>query len=281
MRALRTGLMDVKHRYYEAKGRTRAARLTSVLLDRQWTQIPVFVWVIEHPEGVIVIDAGETAKVNEPDFFPAPQRPYWRSQYRFHITPENEAGAQLRRLNIPPQEVRWVVLTHAHFDHTDALYHFPNAEFIISSKEFDDAYRYRSAHFAFPSKWPDWFKPHIIDYVPERIGPFEQSYVLTKAGDVRIVPTPGHTLGHQSVMVQQDGYTFFFGGDTSFDLPSLLNDKLDAPSFDSNKVFQTRQKILDYAHDVPLVYLTTHDPETAIRLEQRTPIYAQAQPVRT
>jgi glyoxylase-like metal-dependent hydrolase (beta-lactamase superfamily II) len=273
--------MRVKRNYVEGKGRIRLLRLTSVLLDSAFVDIPVYAWAIEHPEGTIVIDTGETAQVNDPEYFPAIQRPYWKSQYRFKISPQDEIGPQLRARGIEPEAVRWLVLTHTHFDHTDALYHFPNAEVVVSRKEYDDAQTYRSAHFAFPSKWPRWLKPRLIDYVPGRVGPFSQSYVLTKAGDVRIVPTPGHTMGHQSVILQDEGLHYFFGGDTSFDLPSLLNGTLDAPAFNSDAVLETRRRILDYARDVPLVYLTTHDFETENRLIRRIPLQGQIrQPVR-
>jgi N-acyl homoserine lactone hydrolase len=269
MHAIQTALIDVKTRYYDAGDKNRSLRLGSVLLDRQFMRIPVYAWVIEHPEGLIVIDTGETANVNKPDFFPLLQRPYWLSQYRFYINPEDELGAQMRERGLPPEEVRWVVLTHTHFDHTDALYHFPNAKFIISEKEYSDVSRFRSAHFAFPSKWPGWFKPHVIRYFPEAIGPFEQSYALTEDGTVQIVPTPGHTLGHQSVIVEDEGLSYFFGGDSSFDLKSLLNETIDAPAFDENKVLETRRRILDFADDRPTVYLTTHDFKTEERLKQR------------
>jgi glyoxylase-like metal-dependent hydrolase (beta-lactamase superfamily II) len=267
--AIKTGQMTVKSNYVTAKGHNRLFRLTSALMDGTWREIPVYTWAIEHPEGVIVIDVGETSLVNRPDYFPLIERPYWTTQYEFHVRPEDEIGPQLRDRGIPPEDVRWVVMTHAHFDHSDALYHFPNSEVIFSRKELDDVYRYRSAHFAFPSKWPYWMKQRVIDYVPEPLGPFDQSYPLTQAGDVRIVPTPGHTMGHQSVILQAEGMTFFFGGDTSFDLPSLMNGTIDAPTFNAHALLQTRGRILDLAKDTPLIYLTTHDHQTERRLEQR------------
>lgn len=268
--ALKTGVLSVKNSYYAAKGRLRILRLASVLLDPGFRDIPVYTWAIEHPEGVIVIDTGMTAQVNDPDYFPALQRPYWRTQYRYKITPDDEIGPQLRARGISPDDVRWVIITHTHFDHTMALYHFPKSEIIFLRKEYEDTQRFRSAHFAFPSKWPDWLEPRLIDYVPERFGPFEEGFVLTQAGDVRIVPTPGHTMGHQSVILQDNGQTIFFAADASFDLPSLLNGTLDAPAFNSNETLKTRQRILNLAVLTPLVYLPTHDPDTERRLNQRT-----------
>ena len=41
------------------------------------------------------------------------------------------------------------------------------------------------------------------------LGPFDQSLPLTAAGDVIIVPTPGHTVGHVSVIVRLAEVTYF------------------------------------------------------------------------
>jgi N-acyl homoserine lactone hydrolase len=266
---INTAVMTVKNSYYDAPGRNRLVRLGSVPFDRKWRDLPVNVWAIEHPEGVIVIDAGESAGTNDPKFFPLLLRPFFATQYRFHVRPQDEIGPQLRARGIMPQDVRWVVMTHAHFDHSDALYHFPNAEVIFSRKEYEQVMRSRALHFSFPSKWPRSIKPRLIDYVPEPLGPFSESYPLTIAGDVWLVPTPGHTMGHQSVILRDNGMSYFFAGDASFDLPSLLNGTLDAPAENADKVFETRQRIIDYAADKPTVYLTTHDANTEDRLNRQ------------
>jgi glyoxylase-like metal-dependent hydrolase (beta-lactamase superfamily II) len=271
--AINTATIRVKNHYVAASGGLRALRLTSSLVDTRWREIPVYAWAIEHPEGVIVIDTGESARVHDPNYFPAWQRPYWLSQYEFNVTSQTEIGAQLRARGIPPEEVRWVILTHGHFDHTDALYHFPNAEFVMSRKELDDVERWRSAHFAFPSRWPDWVKPRAIEYVPEAIGPFPESFPLTRMGDLWLVPTPGHTPGHQSVILRDGWQTIFFAGDASFDQYSLLHNVMDAPAVDQFQARETRLRILDYAEATPLVYLTTHDWETEKRLEARVPLF--------
>ena len=40
-------------------------------MDRNWTDpMPIYAWLIEHPEGLIVVDTGESARVNEPGYPP-------------------------------------------------------------------------------------------------------------------------------------------------------------------------------------------------------------------
>lgn len=76
-----------------AKGR---ARLLMTLADRQWTRpLPVYAWAIEHPEGVIVVDTGETARASEPGYYPR-WHTYYHLGVRAHVrqstTPTRHAG---------------------------------------------------------------------------------------------------------------------------------------------------------------------------------------------
>lgn len=283
--AFNTATIRVKKHYVRAAnaadpvGRWRMSRLTAALLDSEWQTIPTFAWAIEHPEGLIVVDVGESVHINDPDFFPPALSPYFRSQFRWEVSPEREIGAQMKARGLSPADVRWIVLTHTHFDHTDALDNFPNAEVVVSRREWETVQRWRSGHFAFPDKWPPSLRFYTIDYPAEPLGSginpaFTHSYPLTQAGDVRLVPTPGHTLGHQSVVLHDGADTFFFAGDTSFDLPGLFDGTLDAPAFNTDVDLATRANILALARTTPLIYLTTHDFETENRLNARTPIAA-------
>jgi N-acyl homoserine lactone hydrolase len=270
--AIKVGSLDVKTSFYEGKGKNRLARMTSMLLDRTFKNIPVYSWLIEHPEGTIVIDTGLTSRMRSPDYFPWMQRPYWTSQFRFNITPDEEIGPQLIRRGISPDDVRWVVITHAHFDHTQALYYFPNSEIVFSRADYQAVQAFRLMRFDFPSRWPKGLKINQIDYVDAPIGPFEESYPLTRSGNVRLVPTPGHTLTHQSVVLSDGGLTYFFAGDASYDLRSLLNGIIDAPAMNSDVTLETRKRIIKFARTTPLIYMSTHDPDNETRLENRTPL---------
>jgi len=61
IRAIRTGLVRVRRAQREAQS-TGLARVTDMLFDKEWTEwLPIYAWVIEHDEGIIVVDTGETA----------------------------------------------------------------------------------------------------------------------------------------------------------------------------------------------------------------------------
>ncbi len=108
--AIQTGTVAITTKWREGAGRGRR-RLMNMLLDREWTEpLPIYAFAIEHPEGVVVVDTGETARVSEPGYFPRWQ-PFFRFAVRERVEPEQEIGPQLGRLGISPSDVRLVVMT--------------------------------------------------------------------------------------------------------------------------------------------------------------------------
>ncbi len=268
--AVQTGTVAIKARQRHGRGRSGTVRLINTLLDKVWTgPLPIYAWVVEHPEGVIVIDTGETARTSEPGYFP-PWHPYFRLGVRESVKPEEEIGPQLQALGIPPEEVRWVVLTHLHMDHAGGLHHFPEAEIIVSRKEYELASGFMGQVRGYlPHRWPSWFAPHLIDFEPRPVGPFPESVTLTEASDVHLVPTEGHTGGHISVILQDEGVACFFAGDTSYTEQLMLDQVVDGVAPDEHAARQTLARILRYVQETPTVYLPSHDPESGDRSANR------------
>src|SRR2546430_5120201 len=131
---IQTGTVAIKQRQVHGVGYGFQRRLNT-LLDSHWTEpLPIYVWVIEHPEGAIVVDTGETARVTEPGYFPR-WHPYPRFGVRMGVEPQQEIGPQLRQLGIEPGDVRRVVVTHLHTDHAGGLHHFPDSEILVTGAE--------------------------------------------------------------------------------------------------------------------------------------------------
>jgi glyoxylase-like metal-dependent hydrolase (beta-lactamase superfamily II) len=92
---------------------------------------------------------------------------------------------------------------------------------------------------------------------------------VTTDGTVVIVPTPGHTNGHVSVIAQAEGIHYFLAGDTSYSEKSMLEQIPSGFSVNDKLEVQTHAKIKTFTQQHPTVYLPSHDPESAIRLEQK------------
>ncbi len=270
--ALQTGMVAIKTAQVEGQGRG-LGRMLNMLRDTNWTEaLPIFAWVLEHPEGLIVIDTGETARALAPGYFPA-WHPFYRRGVREWISEKEEIGPQFAALGLSIRDVRWVVLTHMHTDHAGGLSHFPDTEILVTRKEYHMAKSLGGRLFGYlPQHWPTWFAPRQIDFRAEAFGPFPAHLPLTRAGDVILVPTPGHSAGHMSVILREEEQSVFFAGDTSYTQQLMLDGKIDGVSSNEKMARQTIERIQAYTRNTPTVYLPSHDPASATRLAVRQTI---------
>lgn len=269
--AIQTGTVQVHERQRAGEGRG-PLRFLNTLLDRNWTPpLPIYAWVVEHPEGLILIDTGETARTAQPGYFPR-WHPYYHLAVRAQVGPEMEIGPALEALGIRPPDIRWVVMTHLHTDHAGGLGHVTGSDILVSRTEYEDARGPMGRIRGYlPHRWPDGFSPTLVSFAPESFGPFRESHTLTRAGDVRLVPTPGHTRGHLSVAVEDGDRTFFFAGDASYTEESLhagIVDGVASMGGGEDVAATTLARIRALGQERALVYLPSHDPGSARRLEE-------------
>jgi N-acyl homoserine lactone hydrolase len=271
LHAIQTGSVRIKTAQVEGRGRGLRRRL-GVFADRNWTAwLPTYAWVIDHPEGVIVVDTGQGTHLLDSG---QSLHPYIRWETDFRIEHEEEIGPQLRALGIGARDVKRVVLTHLHVDHDGGLAHFPGTEILVPRGELRTASGWMGRVRGYlPNRWPSWFDPVPLDLAAEAFGPFAASKQLTDAADVIAVATPGHTTDHLSVLVQDEGTTYFLAGDTSYDERLMLAGRIDGVSANDDVAGATLGAIRQLARDHPTVYLPTHDPESALRLARRRVVH--------
>jgi N-acyl homoserine lactone hydrolase len=274
--AIQTGTVALTSAWREGVGHGMR-RLLHAIVDRDWTEpLPIYAFVIEHPEGVIVVDTGEDARASQGNYF-ASWHPGLRA-FREWVEPEQEIRPQLERLGIRPGDVRWVVLTHMHTDHAGGLHHFPDNEILVTPTELEYAsgLRGRLRGYVANKHWPAWFNPTLLELDPEPYGPFPQSLRLTHAGDVTLVPLPGHTPGQIGVLVDNGDHAVLLAGDSSYTQELMLRRKPDGVGADEEAEQLTHERIRAFAAAIPTVYLVAHDPETGLRLAERRLVHPVA-----
>ena len=277
--AIQTGWVQVRKNQIEAR-REDALRVVRTFWDQEWSpRLPILAWLVAHPEGLLLVDTGETARVQEPGYHPA-WHPYYRCCVRMGVSREDEIDMQLETLGVRPNDVRWVVLTHLHTDHAGGLHHFLNAKVLIDPTEWRAAQGgWGMLRGYLPHRWPPGLRPHLIRYGDGPWGAFRRSWALTSAGDVRILPAPGHTSGHLGVVVSLPHHDVLLAGDISYSQRALLAGRLDGISPDAHTARDTQDRVLRQTADRPLVYLPTHDPDSVGRLlrSETVPIVTKEQ----
>lgn len=163
--------------------------------------IPVSMWVIDHPKGLIVFDTGNNVAISDgADHC----KKYWAPGNCDFLKPSQTRAdvidAQLKTLGYDASKVKVVVSSHSHLDHIGNIEMFPNAIHVLQKKELYQAW--------FPEKFqgrtsPGTFVMADIDNAREfNYLELEGDYDLFGDGSVMILSTPGHTLGHQSMKVK-------------------------------------------------------------------------------
>jgi len=266
--ALSIGTVAVKKNFKTKNGAGFLSKM-NILLGKEYTEyLPIWVWVIEHPEGLIVIDTGENVESKDIDKYLAKESAFARYQFKHackvKIQPEEELNHQLNKVNLRIEDVKLVVLTHLHSDHVDGLKFFPKQEILVGNYEFTHPDN------CFTTALPSWFKPKKVDFVQNRIEVFNQAYPINQAEDLLYIPTPGHTLGHNSIVFKTDDFDIIFGGDSSYHQDQVIKGEMAGANTDYNKTRQTYKNLLDYATLRRTIYLPTHDEDAGKRLANKS-----------
>jgi glyoxylase-like metal-dependent hydrolase (beta-lactamase superfamily II) len=112
-------------------------------------------------------------------------------------------------------------------------------------------------------RWPASFTPTPTDYSDGPIHAFDRSHALTSDGAVRLVPTPGHTHGHQSVIVQGAAGAAFLAGDASFSRDQVERRAVAGICEDRASARRTLDVIAEHLAETGATYLPSHAPDGA------------------
>lgn len=265
---IQTGWISIKSQHYHSRV-PEAFKELAVITDTAWTEPkPILSWIIEHPEGLIVIDSGERAGAKDLESYlscaDAGSRYFITRNFRVNVEPENELGPQLQTLGLSPDDVRWCLQTHLHFDHANGFDFVPKADVLVARAELE-GHKNRPMG-AVACKYPAGFDPRPVDYLTATYGPFEGHYPVTEAGDVVIVPTHGHSYGHQSVVLRNGDVTLFFAGDVVYDEHQLFTGDLSGINVGSKLTRASMVKTQTFLSSQPTVFLPSHDPMSLPRL---------------
>jgi len=171
----------------------------------------------------------------------------------------------LRAIGVEPESIDYVVMTHLHFDHSGG------ATRRGSNGKVEPIFK-RARHVIQRGEYHDATHPHErnrASYLAENFGPLEEAQLLQLvegeadlAPGLRVIPTPGHTAHHQSVLIDDGlGHKALFLGDV---VPTSLHVKLPfimAYDLDVVGTLETKRHILGRAIDERWLVIFGHDKD--------------------
>ena len=267
---IKTGTVSIRpHHHCGEEGKGPVRRKIDMLLDKDWVEdLPIYTYLIQHPEGNFLVDSGDTAENTAKDYLPA-WHPFFRHGVVVKVAPGEEIGDQLRDMGInPARDLKGLILTHMHHDHAGGLHHFPHTPIYVTKENFLLANSFKGRIFGcLPQYFPRWLSPQLIEFANESIGPFQQSFPLTKDKAITLVPTPGHMRGHMAVIVRTPDVSYFLAGDATYDQNFLLEELVDGVTYDVALSKSTLRDIQLFGAQEPTILLPAHDLHVQDRLD--------------
>ena len=170
-----------------------------------------YVWYIEGPEKKIIVDAGGTLE----------GLALWLQFVATGAsgTPIQSIEQGLSDAGLKPEDIDTVILTHLHADHVELAGQFANAKFVVQKSELDFALNPHPATAAF-------FNKELFNGLDFQIVDGDEEII----DGVRVLLTPGHTAGGQSVAVETNSGTAVITGfccvRQNFEPPEMLKEMM-------------------------------------------------------
>ncbi|HET6972139.1 MAG TPA: MBL fold metallo-hydrolase [Phenylobacterium sp.] len=174
--------------------------------------------LVRHPKGHVLIDAGWSRAMTRQLGELSPQKRPMAERLVAGAGDKTPAPEALAKTGETPAQLRYILPTHAHYDHMAGAEDLPGAPILLAPAEID----YLKTELAAPDivaasdirALQPRFRPIAFKARPH-LG-FARSFDLYGDGAIVAVPLPGHTPGSVGVFVKAGGKTAFLIGDAAF-----------------------------------------------------------------
>jgi glyoxylase-like metal-dependent hydrolase (beta-lactamase superfamily II) len=227
--------------------------------ERAGTKVynPYFMYLITHPRGNVLFDTGAHPQIGtDPEARLGPAAAAFESR----VTPEDHLEARLGTIDLSPSDIDLVVQSHLHFDHAGGLELLTHAPILVQREELSFAF-YPPVYQREIYVRGDF--DHDLDWRQ-----LEGDHDVFGDGRLIVLSTPGHTRGHQSLMVHLDsGQTVILLADAAYLLAKMRQRAIPGVVWSPDAMVSSWERIeaLEREHDAMLI--ATHDLDFRERLK--------------
>ena len=238
--ALRTGYIELD----------RASMISDLPTGQPWT-VPVLSFLVDHPRGRLLFDTGVHCQARvDPLLRLGPER-----IKRLTVTSKegDDIVPQLARMGLTPGDVRYVANSHLHFDHCGGNEFLPQATFLVQRPELEAA---RTPGFL------PGYSPSPIDFEhPLDYQMIDGEHDVFGDGSVLLIPTYGHTPGHQSLVVRANREQVVVASDACYTRENMDRDVLPKIVWDQGVMRDSLASLRRLRDKAGATMFYGHDPD--------------------
>ena len=233
----------------------------------EWIWLPVSVYLIEHPKGLILVDTGWHRDMSpEGVYDKKAQIKSLGSRVLYNVNqgqiPLGEAvDEQLATMGIKPGDLDYVLLTHLDCDHANGLRAVKDAKHILVAAEELECAR-KNGFIRYKKKWWEGVDMQTIEWNGTE-GPVGKSFDLFGDGSIKMINIPGHCDGLCAVKItREDGKYVLLFSDGGYATKSWKEMITSGVSLDKEMQRKSLMWIREQSMDANCIEsLATHDTD--------------------
>ena len=177
------------------------------------------------------------------------------------VAPKVSLVDLLAKIDVKPDQIKYVGISHYHADHTGQVSSFPKATLLIGAKEWEAISAPKPAEGVNYKPFESWIKGE------SKVEPVPLDKDVFGDGTVIVLRTPGHTPGHTSLLVKlpQMGAVILTGDAVHF-RENLDSDGVPSFNYDRAQTVASLERIKKIAANLKATIIIQHDARDVEKL---------------